>query len=145
MPKVYIASKFKHGVWWKKLYEDSRNFSLLSDEPKHPWYGIEFTSRWFKNYAGNVPDEPQFCKIGWVHDVEDVAAADVLIIYAEPEDNLRGALVEVGVALANDLWIIAVGDHPDYGTWQYHPYVHKVNTMDEALQLLRCIDFPETE
>lgn len=134
MPKVYIASKFHHGAKWLQLREESF-------QGQSPWFGIQFTSRWFKQYYDRVPDEPQYCKIGWIHDLEDVEDCDVLIIYGEPGEHLRGALVEAGAALAFGKHVIAVGGHEDYGTWQYHPMVHLTQTMDEALVILKCFDF----
>lgn len=134
MPKVYIASKFKYGKKWKELQDAAYFYD-------HAWSGVEFVSRWFLNYYDNVPDEPQFCKIGWIHDIEDIAKADAVIVYSEAEDNLRGALVEAGAAIALDKYVIVVGEHPDYGNWQYHPNVHKVTDLDAALVVLRCLDF----
>ena len=103
MPKVYIASKFKHGSRWKELADAS----YYSD---HPWNGIIFTSRWFLHYSNTIPDEPQFCKLGWEHDIEDIIASDVVILYAEPDEKLRGALVEVGAALAWSRDVLLVGE-----------------------------------
>jgi hypothetical protein len=137
MTKVYIASKFHHGQRWKDLSEEAYKYD-------HPWYGITFVGRWFLDYAGVIPDEPQFCKLGWEHDIEDVIACDVLIVYAEPEEHLRGALVEVGAALAYGRYVLTIGDHPDYGTWKHHANVHQMKDLDSALTWLRCHDFPRT-
>jgi hypothetical protein len=35
--------------------------------------------------------------------------------------------------------VIVVGDHPDYGTWQYHPQVHRAKDLTEAKILLTCL------
>jgi len=126
MLKIYIASKFKHGERWNNGLEFSR---------------FDLVSRWITHYAGQVPDEPQFCKIGWIHDLEDVARADALVVYAESGEHLCGALVEVGAALALGKHVVLVGEHPDWGTWQYHPLVHKVLTVDAAEQILECMEW----
>lgn len=133
MPKlnVYIASKFHHAERWKKLTVSG-------------WSQFHFTSRWFKQYAGYIPDEPEFCKMGWIHDIEDVKRADVVVVYGgdQANDRLRGALVEAGAALAFGRHVIVVGDNPDFGTWQYHPLVHKVGTLEAAYKLLVAMDWP---
>lgn len=138
MPKVYIASKFHHGKRWKELSDESAHY-------EHPWHGIVFTSRWFLHYADKIPDEPQFCKLGWEHDIEDVISSDVLILYAEPQEKLRGALVEAGAALAWSRYVLLVGENPDFGNWQYHANVHKMKDFDSVLLWLRAHDFPRID
>jgi nucleoside 2-deoxyribosyltransferase len=120
--KVYTASKLNKKDLWIELARD--------------WTEIQFTARWPVKHVGTVPDDPCFAKVFWVHDEEDVAAADVVLVYAEPEDKLKGALVEAGMAIATGKHVIVVGEHPDYGTWQYHPRVHRVKSLDDARLLL---------
>jgi nucleoside 2-deoxyribosyltransferase len=73
----------------------------------------------------------------WPMNVEDIKHSDGLICYAEGEDRLRGALVEVGVALAHDIPVVVVGEHFSYGTWQYHPDVLHSKTLDHAIDVLK--------
>lgn len=123
MIKVYTASKLHHAEMCRTLQMD----------------GVEFTARWPRLHVGTVPDSPKYAKIFWIHDEQDVRASDVVLVYAEKSDRLRGALVEAGMAIALGKDVIVVGEHPDFGTWQYHPQVHKARDMKQAALLLRCL------
>lgn len=123
--KVYGASKLCHVEVWKQLSKS--------------WTEIEFTARWPFKHVGTVPDEPCFARVFWEHDLEDVVAADGVVVYAKPEDDLRGALVEAGMALALGKFVIVVGENKNYGTWQYHPLVHRVADLTDARTLLMCM------
>lgn len=123
MIKVYTASKLYHAEMWRTLHID----------------GVEFTARWPRLHVGTVPDDARYAKIFWMHDEEDVRASDVVLVYAEPKDKLRGALVEAGMAIALGKDVIVVGEHDDFGTWQYHPLVHKAKDMKQVTLLLRCL------
>ncbi len=72
----------------------------------------------------------------WQENEQDIITADYLLVYVESGDHLRGALVEAGIAIANRVRVIVVGDHPDYGTWKYHPNVEWADDMDEALMII---------
>lgn len=122
--RVYIASKFRHGRRWREL---------------DWWEQFELTSRWVTHYHDQVPDDPQFAKLGWLHDVEDVQRSDVLVLFGGEQDRLVGGLVEAGVALASGLPVVLVGESPDWGTWQHHPSVHKVGSLAEARTLLQLM------
>lgn len=123
--KIYTASKLIHAELWKRLIEE--------------WQEIEFTARWPVMHVGIVPDAAHFAKVFWEHDLEDVNRSDGVMVYAEPNDKLRGALVEAGMALALDKFVITIGSHSDYSTWQYHPRVHRVPDLDHARILLTCM------
>lgn len=135
--KIYVASKFSRARIWKKLFAEWRSQTGLD---------IEICARWVNEYAGLVPDHPQFCKIGWRHDIEDVKNSHLLMIYATTDEKLRGALVEVGAALAFKKPVIAIGNHPDYGTWQHHELVHVVEDFTAAKELVRLflLDYSES-
>lgn len=120
--KVYTASKLSEANRWRELAKE--------------WQEIEFVARWPFKHVGTVPDHAIFAKIFWQHDLEDVSSSDVVLIYAEPEHKLRGALVEAGMAIALGRKVIVVGDHPDFGTWQHHPLVHIVEDLEQARILL---------
>lgn len=127
MLKVYGASKLKHAELWLKLADE-----WIDDN-------IHFIARWPRFHVGTTPDAPCYAKVAWQHDLEDVSQSDIVMVYAEPDDKLRGALVEAGMALASGIPVIVVGDHPDYGTWRYHPLVYIVDGLDEARVLLRAM------
>lgn len=113
--KVYPASKTSHATRWWLVHGD------------HPH--VFFTARWIKQVKidnGDILKTEQgqmYAARCWVEDLEDIRSADILMIYAEPSDKLRGALVEAGVALAEGIPVAVIGEHPDYGSWQWHPGV----------------------
>jgi nucleoside 2-deoxyribosyltransferase len=126
--RIYTASTLGQAEMWRCLAEQ--------------WMEHEFVARWVSHHVGNVPDDEAFAKAFWDQDLEDVSDADVLIVYAQGEDHLRGALVEVGCALALGVPVIAVGSHPDYGTWQHHAGVYRVKYFEEAYTLIKVLSTP---
>lgn len=124
--RVYTAGKLKDADLWKRLRDQ--------------WTEVEFTARWPVCHVGVIPDTPTFAKVFWEHDLEDVAAADVVLVYTPSTvDRLKGGLVEAGMGIALNKQVVVVGDHPDYGTWQFHRNVHRVKNLDEARLLLRTM------
>lgn len=108
MSKVYVASKLYHAGIWRQA---------RLDYPE-----IHFTARW-PYLVSKVPDEAKYAKNFWLDDLRDVADANVILVYAEPADRLRGALIEAGAALALGKVVWLVGQNESYGTWQHHPLV----------------------
>jgi hypothetical protein len=110
------------------------------------WEGHEITSRWIKRildgdedpYAG--PVSPEVARAVWIEDEEDVRAADVVLVYWEPGDNLRGALVEAGMGIALGKDVIVVGHSPAHWTWKYHPRVWRAYDLDEARTFLNLLN-----
>lgn len=128
--KVYFASQLHHARKWLDM-------SLNSG-------GHYFThARWLRHVMHySTTEAPENANWFWCCDHEDVVSADVLVCYAEGDDHLRGALVEVGIALASGVQVVVVGNHHDYGTWQHHPGVTRVADLSELHQLLvRVCDF----
>lgn len=121
--RVYTASKLAQAPRWNELRAAGN-------------WPCEFSARWPYAHVGLVPDEAAFAQVFWTHDLEDVASSDVILVYAEPGEHLRGALVEAGMGIALGKTIIVVGDHDDYGTWRYHPQVLRVANLEEAKTLL---------
>lgn len=98
------------------------------------FYGSECAflhARWLKHIEIGTKDSPENAKTFWREDVADVIDSDVVLVYAGPQstDDLRGALVEAGVAIATGVPVIVVGNSKCYGTWQYHPLVIRVPTF----------------
>lgn len=125
MKRVYFASKLKHAPMWRKLCAENNH--------------IIAHARWLKHSTLGTPDTPDNARRFWIEDEEDILTADIVVVYAEPSEHLRGALVEAGLAIANRKTLIVVGQHPDYGTWQYHPGVIRIETLDETLKFIRNI------
>jgi nucleoside 2-deoxyribosyltransferase len=120
--RVYTASNLSEAPRWRDLVEE--------------WPEVKFVARWPFKHVGTVPDEPVYAKVFWDHDLEDVASCDVVLVYAEPGQKLRGALVEAGMALALHKRVIVVGDHDDYSTWRYHKNVYIAADLAMARFLL---------
>ena len=123
MIRVYFASKLKHAEKWREICAE--NSHLIAH------------ARWLKHNVLGTPDDQLQAREFWLQDEQDVRDADCVIVYAEPEDHLRGALVEAGIAIATGVPVIVVGDHPDYGTWRHHPGVVGFATLDAAILFMR--------
>ena len=102
-------------------------------------HGYHFTSTWVDiALAGTVPDLADL----WTDIAAEIAACDCLVLYVAPEDfPLKGALVEVGMALALSKAVRVVAEGVDLdpvdckplGSWARHPLVAFASTVDEAL------------
>lgn len=121
MLRIYFASKLRHAAKWRKLCAESSDFIAHA--------------RWLKHNTLGTADTSENAREFWGQDEQDVRDADVVIVYAEAQDHLRGALVEAGIAVASGVPVIVVGDHADYGTWQYHAGVRRVGTIHQAIEL----------
>lgn len=118
MKTVYVASKVRHAPRWRALRAAGR---------------VRVVSTWIDEAGpGQTEDFPDL----WRRCVAEAAAADATVVYGEPGETLKGALVEVGAALAAGKPVYAVGDLDDNGTWRLHPLVVRVETVDDALALL---------
>jgi nucleoside 2-deoxyribosyltransferase len=124
MLRVYTASKINTGKLWRQLHTD--------------WPEVYFHARWLKHNVLGTEDTNDNASKFWQEDVEDIKTSDYLIIYAVSRDeHLRGALVEAGIALGEGIPVIVVGEHKDYGTWQYHPLCKKVSSLEAARAFFR--------
>jgi hypothetical protein len=97
---------------------------------------IHFTARW-PFLVEHLADDKVFAGKFWQDDLDDVRRADVVLIYAlNEEERLRGALVEAGAGLILGKNLAIIGEHQDYGTWQFHPQVTRYSFIDDALSLM---------
>lgn len=117
MIRVYTASKLHHRQRWVSL--------------RSQWPGVTFTARW-PDLEKDRPSSDDEARSNWLKDEEDVRKADVVMVYAEDGEHLRGALIEAGMAIALGKTVLVVGDHPDFGTWQHHPRVMHAADLDHA-------------
>lgn len=127
MIKVYIASKLTYAERFRAYRE-----AWKAD-------GIDLHARWFDQACIELGDEklgPEDFHIFWLVDEEDVKASQALIVYGEQQDKLKGALIEVGIAIGQGLLVILVGDCPDFGTWQYHPLVVRAGSFEHAKTMI---------
>lgn len=108
MTKIYIASKANHRPTWRAFRQGGHNI----------------ISRWIDTddkFTAD-PGELDFQAL-WDTCVEDVLACDVLVCYIERDEVLKGALLEIGIALGSGKRVILVGPRAEYlknGTWINH-------------------------
>jgi hypothetical protein len=89
--RIYIASKAKHGDRWRYLRDT---------------HAAPFISTWIEESgAGQTTDWPGL----WSRCVREAAGASALVVYREPGEELKGAWIEVGAALASGVPVFAVG------------------------------------
>ena len=110
--KIFISSKVKHAPKWRKLRDRY----------------VPIISTWIDE-AG--PGESMCFKDLWKRCVSEASSADALLLYVEEGDHLKGALVEVGAALSNEVPVYVVGT-PD-GSWINHYNVTQCKDLDDAL------------
>lgn len=127
-PRIYAASRAsvpERVALWKDLRDRC---------------GVKIVSTWIDEAEpGATADLGQL----WVRIAGEIGTADRLVLYVEPEDfPLKGALIEVGIALAFEIPIFVVAPRcefpaPSYrpiGSWIKHPLVGQVETLDEAVR-----------
>lgn len=109
---IYVASKVKHAAMWKAV----RQYLL----PKNH----AITSTWIDE-AGEG-ETASYTELA-TRCISEIAASDVLILYCEPGELLKGALIEVGAALALGKKVAVVGDceslsrvFKSHGLWSEH-------------------------
>jgi hypothetical protein len=124
MIKVYIASKLAY----------AERFRIMRMQWKRE--GIDLHARWHDQAQHEESATPEDFHIFWLVDEEDVKRSNAVIVYAEPQDKLRGALIEAGIAIGAGILTILVGDSPDFGTWQHHPCVLRAATLEYAKLLI---------
>jgi hypothetical protein len=108
MLRYYMASKLRMAPQWIVLANRAYKEGGL------------MCSRW-PYIIGHVPESDS--NGFWSNDFSDIDDSDCVIVYAEGDDQLRGALVEVGYALAKGIPVYVIGEHECYGTWIGHPLV----------------------
>lgn len=124
MPAVYGASKLHHAQMWIDLAKRNRD--------------ITWRAKW-PTLIGKVDDSPENARVFWELDIANVHKSLFVLVYALPGEHLRGALVEVGVALGANRYVVTVGSHEDFGTWQYHKNVLRAASMENALWMIRTM------
>lgn len=118
-PKVYIASKTKHANKWQKLTD------------------VNVISSWHNAQA--IVDPNEF-PVLWETCVRETASADLLIVYCERGETLKGCLVEIGVALAAGKPVYCIGectsvlaDNVSDASFNHHPLWNWATSVDAAI------------
>ena len=76
-------------------------------------------------------------------DRDEVAACDCFVLYAEPDDHLKGCILEMGIAFSLGRPIVIIWAGPiealaaKIGTIVYHQSVTVVTTTEQAVAILR--------
>lgn len=115
------------------------------------WHGFPIISTWIDEAGeGETADMSEL----WSRISSEVASANALVIYIEPQDlPLKGALIEVGMALALGKSVFAVMpgfvlESPSLrpvGSWLRHPLVTISPALDVALNAAKSVAAPVVE
>ena len=116
---IYVASKAKHGSEWKAMREA----------------GWPIVSTWIdESGQGETHDWPDL----WSRCVTEAANSAALVLISRGDDVLKGALVELGAALAAGIPVFAVGIS-QYSI-RHHPlvahYERESDAFDAALRAI---------
>jgi hypothetical protein len=127
--KVYLAARYDRALEMCRV-------ALLLQEAGH-----EVTSRWIK---GHDSTDPAVLARFAQEDIEDVAAADVLMLFTEPniQGTRGGRHVEFGIALALGKRIVLVGVNNAKNIFQHLPEVYRAHNVERAIELLRRFRMP---
>lgn len=128
-PTIYTASKIWHAEKWQALRDK---------------FGFRVIATWIDVPCG-TPEDPTGAKLLsdseksklWVACSHETATAEMTVVYAEEGDEMRGALVELGAALACNHPVYLIGDcasfrvagHSDVA-FTKHPLFHRVPVSD---------------
>lgn len=102
------------------------------------WPEFDFCASWVEKFAiDQIEDSWQNASIGWPINIIEAGGADVLAVHSWNGAALRGALVEVGAALALHKTVLMVGENESLSTWRFHPSCYFVSDWEEARAWLR--------
>jgi nucleoside 2-deoxyribosyltransferase len=132
-PKIYCASKIWHAEKWLDLRNN---------------YGYDIISSWIEvpcgtkdNPEGALKFSPEQQSVLWQDCVLEINRADLLIAYAEEGDDQRGALVEIGGALANSCPVYLIGNCDSYrksnssdAAFTHHPLFYNSFLPDDHIE-----------
>jgi hypothetical protein len=124
---IYIASKTKHAPRWRDLRGN---------------HGFQIISTWIDEAGpGESPNRPDLaCRC-----ISEAIMADRFILYCEPGEVLKGALVEMGAALAAGKPVFTVGEcdnWPAGSAFVDHPLVERFDDVVTAMYANPIIALP---
>ena len=114
--RLYVASKVKHAAMWRDLRK----------------HGALIISSWIDEAGeGETADYGELAQ----RCLEEIRLkTDRLILFCEPGDLLKGALIEVGAALACGVPVACVGTNESLSrVFRAHPLWREYRTVEEAL------------
>lgn len=117
---IYIASKAMHGERWRALRAS----------------GVPIIATWIdESGEGETSDWGAL----WTRSVEEAAGAAAVLVYNEPGERMKGALSEIGAALAAGTPVFWAGPDVDPEGKEYtvvrHPLVTRCLSFKHALRL----------
>ncbi len=119
-PTVYTASKTRHANIWRKL-RDNGILNIIAT-----WINVDENDRNF-----------DWEKL-WIDCASESAAADITLVYLEDGDTLRGAYVEMGIAIASGRTVFLVNPHGENVTdARHHPLVSEFRYLTDAIAAIR--------
>lgn len=112
---IYPASKTRHAPMWRELRQK----------------GWHITGSWIDEAgAGETLDYAELSS----RCISEIKKADVVVLYCERDDHLRGALIEAGAALCFGLEVWSVGACSSLSpVFANHPNWKQFATIEEAL------------
>ena len=119
---IYVASKTKHAAMWRAFRDQ----------------GYKISSTWIDEAEpGQTKDRAELAG----RCIREVFNADALVLYCEPDEILKGALIELGVAFngeSNVFGIFMVGARDNVSlsssVFLEHPIVFHCATVEEAIE-----------
>lgn len=115
---IYMASKVRHAVTWKMLRSA----------------GLPIVSTWIDE-AG--PGESKSLRDLWRRCIAEASSAEVVIVYRLTDEELKGAWVEVGAAVAVGVPVYAVGIQQF--TVANAEGITQFETLDHAIEAARGV------
>lgn len=114
MSGIYIASKAKWGPRWQQLRRA----------------GVPIISTWIdESGVGETTDFPDL----WDRCIREASSCSALIYFQMTGEEMKGALVEVGAALAAGKPVFIA--EAFVGSWLHHPLVHVCDGLEGAIKL----------
>jgi hypothetical protein len=112
--KIYTASKTAHVEKWRALRREH-----------------EVTASWIDEAGqGTTTDYSELA----ARCITDIENADILLLYCEPGELLKGALIEAGIALAFGKEVRCVGECASLSrVFNQHPLWRHFATVQQAL------------
>jgi hypothetical protein len=112
---IYVASKTKHAEMWRLLRTNMHIESTWIDEAGE----------------GETDDYSELA----ARCLREVQSSSALVLYCQPGDVLKGALIEVGAALAFGIPVYCVGTCESLSrVFSRHPLWHKSGSLHDACE-----------
>ena len=88
--------------------------------------------------VGEIHQPSEFREL-WSRCISEISTADLLVVYCEPGETLKGCLVEIGAALAGSIPVFCVGrctsvvaDTVSDASYHHHSLWHWADSVREA-------------